>query len=1755
MGEIIEESVLHFYGEGSGYDCQTGNDKVSNNNKEKHKKSTSSDMESGETIAESSKIMLNEENKAETVDSIKETIPSTSASKLSLKEYKLGTIVDVRTKLNPLIKSPTKKSRWDMGKPKEEVNESQIMIKDVFEEDTSQNMELGFQLNEKNITPDTEANVASAIDKYSNIDSSETSEISSAIPQKSMFFFGPGCLQVKPSLGSFKNNLEIPEITVPEQHSTDNKRIVQQSVNNSGSASNFESNSTEHKNYESNLISVSVDECDSKLGKLLDNKQSNCELVKYTVGKSTCESGSECDKDMQLNYNVHKLQTNEQINNIDCEKSKSVSDSETKDSYERTKKVEEKINTDLDNVVKNTQNFLGKLTQQSDPADKQLVTDCSILSKKDFTETSIEHKVCSDLSNPASNLSTSSSINKDIIEEKAGGHNKNVSLGLLSNNSSSTIKYNQNISIGKSSLESLPGILKKTGNVLTSKEKPKTKLENVLERIMQKTENVDLSSKCKESIPKETVLESAFCGTETNLIHTDKDKILCSEKVSDDLISFSKVGDRTVTTEKIITNSAHTNQYLTLDISQSPDKVNDKFCKEGNEETIKSSISIVNLKQSDSESSLNLSISSPTIKKSEKAIDTKLPTISPISKESSESKVIGNIIVSKTENIPIKEKSVNEASCSKTGKDYRNKIETISDNDEYRAELKRTATLKSVDAVKAQKPQLHIALDNEFTKPFDKSSREKIDAYDGKEIKPSKTAEDFKKDNALCSISSQHQIERIACTENKEEKPLDLKKSIVSVRDNKPQQKSFPKENVDFKQPMPIVQKVINDNIEFKNKGKGNLKELDRLNVAPVITRGEASVSIKEPTHSSTKSVNESKVKSKTYKKVETNAAIKKTIEESVIASKSKSYQELNSPSEVPVPLSIKNSSTNVLKEISPDIKVQNLPERKLEKNKYISGDMEKLIGESPILTDVNTDKSAKCSIENNNSVEKTKVIISQSTICDIKDESDFQQTICNRIFSSTINKSLNDAKCLIPNEPQADKSSNSGTDDQGKDATISSSTDFSKSCPKRTSASSKISLADILSTSMKVPEQIGLSQKDSKSNISDCLSKDDITPTVHDIQTENKNVNEVIHSDKAESKQIDIIQNEKELIDNKKLVNISSKQKENLISVNINKKPTLNKISVKPCDLKEKLEDNEDVDNKSDPVTRVEHKEPVKLKLVAEVEQNIKKPLVNTICSDVSTRRTTRSSKNSNIEKVAESLQKAKQMSNNKSKTKKSKLEDVKSNTSIKKTEVSLNSKTSTELDSNEIPNIEQIKGDKDDTTQPKECKKSVEIKSNPTEIDSKQSNELNDKEQANNLSADIKKDALQDDSQTKDNCFKLSIENTSKLKADVESIEKEIIIEKKPLKKLKPTELAKKKTVDKTKQKKIVESEECNEQKDYDTILEPSIITKGTDKTESTINLNETNKPNDKDPAQEKLESSESQIIDESKKNDGLTSTNKQPVNEPKCIKKKVALLTCVDISTLKDQLNDAENEKPLDDEKSDIIYSDSDADDNVSLLADEASNDSVEIIPETCSLSAKKSPQTTMTLSTFKLDTEESDCVPMRMTRKRAAQQSIDTLREGSVSGQKKETVAHQNTSKKRPKLKSKRAVDHKLRRSVEEKKAIEISSSEDDNTQQPPKLEKQSVIDRKMSKKSKAISKRRVSNRSTKTTDSPPDSDVPSENSKTSNASNTPPHTTKPKKPRQQSKPNLNNYKTIFNLMFNFQNGHYSVWKYLLKQKNY
>lgn len=143
VGEAIEEPVMYVYGEGNGRDCETGNEKPNKSDCDK------TDCSQGIHTAGA----LNDKSDVENSISSESSLSVSDKSERSKPPFKTGTIIDVRSEGGTFTKSgsPTKKSRWDIGKPLEIDGKSEPEIPLKTED----------------------------------------------VIKKPMFFFGPGCLQFK----------------------------------------------------------------------------------------------------------------------------------------------------------------------------------------------------------------------------------------------------------------------------------------------------------------------------------------------------------------------------------------------------------------------------------------------------------------------------------------------------------------------------------------------------------------------------------------------------------------------------------------------------------------------------------------------------------------------------------------------------------------------------------------------------------------------------------------------------------------------------------------------------------------------------------------------------------------------------------------------------------------------------------------------------------------------------------------------------------------------------------------------------------------------------------------------------------------------------------------------------------------------------------------------------------------------------------------------------------------------------------------------------------------------------------------------------------------------------------------------------------------------------------------------------------------------------------------------------------------------
>ncbi|RZC32296.1 remodeling and spacing factor 1-like, partial [Asbolus verrucosus] len=150
VGEEIEEDVMYFYGCGGGVDCETGNEdkeaKKTDADGESELSEKSTPKDSGDSENFVSISVSDSKNCVDEVDGSSKEVPTSPVKS----PFRLGTIIDTKTDNNKFFnatRSPTKKSRWDV---------ETIIAKEP----------------EDGAKPDA--------------------------PKKSMFFFGPGCLQFGP---------------------------------------------------------------------------------------------------------------------------------------------------------------------------------------------------------------------------------------------------------------------------------------------------------------------------------------------------------------------------------------------------------------------------------------------------------------------------------------------------------------------------------------------------------------------------------------------------------------------------------------------------------------------------------------------------------------------------------------------------------------------------------------------------------------------------------------------------------------------------------------------------------------------------------------------------------------------------------------------------------------------------------------------------------------------------------------------------------------------------------------------------------------------------------------------------------------------------------------------------------------------------------------------------------------------------------------------------------------------------------------------------------------------------------------------------------------------------------------------------------------------------------------------------------------------------------------------------------------------
>ena len=159
VGEEAEEDLMFFYGEGDGEECQTGNE---DKNAEQSQPEGGESKSGGGRDASDSVVSISDSKNC-----VNDEVPTSPVKS----PYKLGTIIDTKTdnKFFSTVKSPTKKSRWDVDT---------IIATDAPE--CGRVKELVTKWEQAN-DDDKEADT----------------------PKKSMFFFGPGCLQFSPATVGF----------------------------------------------------------------------------------------------------------------------------------------------------------------------------------------------------------------------------------------------------------------------------------------------------------------------------------------------------------------------------------------------------------------------------------------------------------------------------------------------------------------------------------------------------------------------------------------------------------------------------------------------------------------------------------------------------------------------------------------------------------------------------------------------------------------------------------------------------------------------------------------------------------------------------------------------------------------------------------------------------------------------------------------------------------------------------------------------------------------------------------------------------------------------------------------------------------------------------------------------------------------------------------------------------------------------------------------------------------------------------------------------------------------------------------------------------------------------------------------------------------------------------------------------------------------------------------------------------------------
>ncbi|KAF2894527.1 hypothetical protein ILUMI_11655 [Ignelater luminosus] len=424
-----------------------------------------------------------------------------------------------------------------------------------------------------------------------------------------------------------------------------------------------------------------------------------------------------------------------------------------------------------------------------------------------------------------------------------------------------------------------------------------------------------------------------------------------------------------------------------------------------------------------------------------------------------------------------------------------------------------------------------------------------------------------------------------------------------------------------------------------------------------------------------------------------------------------------------------------------------------------------------------------------------------------------------------------------------------------------------------------------------------------------------------------------------------------------------------------------------------------------------------------------------------VTNRRITRRTRSSNAEKV--DLLTDEKSSNNKVLISTNKIEDNSSQAVSKRTRKpaseknadasvensTIESEKSDDKSSVDDVEVSQGKGKslRKHKTSARESKDTTNIqpKSEETNTDTEQQSIENENEEQkskhrgkSNSKANINSPA-KTRSQTKQNANK-SESNKDDLKKDeivtidLEDIEEQIVrTEIRPSKKLKLSDAVEITVVDRNKRtvttEKVKDSEK--ESAEDDKKVPP--------RTRRSLRSNQQQSNADQNKVVKEAGDDKSDV---EKKDNNQQSENKLiPVNEPKCVQKKVPLLTSVDEDKLKaqneDEIESNVNKKSI--TSPDLVCS-------VDCEADEDNNDNtakeaVVNAEEDAKDASESVDEPPMTMSSFKLDTEDVSAV--RVTRKRAAQQSVDALREARNQDKTNQLEKKDEVDNKRPKLKKK------------------------------------------------------------------------------------------------------------------------------------